>query len=361
MRGAVLREIPGKLEIEQVRLADAGPREVRVRVVGSGLCHSDLHLLKGDLLRPLPVLPGHEASGVVEQVGEMVTYVKPGDHVIACTSAFCGHCADCLTGHPNLCSAPELRRGEGQEARISSDSGEPIEQFADIGGFAEEMLLHENALVKIDSELPLDTVAIIGCAAVTGMGAVFNTARVPPGARVVVIGAGGIGLHAIQGASIAGARQVIAVDLNPAKLERARSMGATDTVNASDSDPVEAVLELTRGGADYTFEAIGLPKTAVQCVEMLRAGGTATIIGVMPQGSSITIDGSALLMDKRLIGCIMGSNRFRVDIPLYLDYYRQGRLDLDHMISRRISLEEINEGYAALETSDIARSVITFS
>jgi S-(hydroxymethyl)glutathione dehydrogenase/alcohol dehydrogenase len=281
--------------------------------------------------------------------------------VIACTSAFCGHCRDCLSGHPNLCSSAEVRRSDAEAPRITTPDGERIEQFADIGGFAEEMLLHENAVVKIDPELPLDTVAIIGCAAVTGMGAVFNTARVQPGSTVVVIGAGGIGLHAIQAAHLAGARQVIAVDLNPAKLERATSMGATHAVDASATDPVEAVRELTGGGADFTFEAIGLPKTAVQCVDMLRVNGTATIIGVMPDGSEITIGGRALSGDKRLQGCTMGSNRFRIDIPLYLEYYRQGRLDLDQMISRRITLDEINEGYAALESSDIARSVIAFS
>jgi S-(hydroxymethyl)glutathione dehydrogenase/alcohol dehydrogenase len=361
MRGAVLREIPGKLEIEELTLADPGPREVRVRVVGSGLCHSDLHLLKGDLIYPVPLLPGHEASGVIEQVGELVTYVKPGDHVIACTSAFCGHCADCLTGHPNLCSAPELRRGEHDDSRIATPGGEQIVQFADIGGFAEEMLLHENAVVKIDKEFPLDTVAIIGCAAVTGMGAVFNTAKVHPGATVVVIGAGGIGLHAVQAAHIAGARQVIAVDLNPVKLERALTMGATHTVNAGETDPVEAVKELTKGGVDYSFEAIGLTKTAEQAIAMLRPNGSATIIGVMPEGSTIQLGGRVLMGDKRVLGCSMGSNRFRIDIPLYLEYYRQGRLDLDHMISNRITLDEINEGYAQLETSDMARSIIVFS
>jgi S-(hydroxymethyl)glutathione dehydrogenase / alcohol dehydrogenase len=333
---------------------------VRVRVVGSGLCHSDLHLLKGDLLWDLPLVPGHEASGVIEQVGEMVTSVKVGDHVIACTSVFCGHCSQCLTGHPSRCTSPELRRGEGQEPRISGEAGEALVQFADIAGFAEEMLLHENAVVRIDPEFPLETVAIVGCAAVTGMGAVFNTAQVRPGSRVVVIGAGGIGLHAIQGAHIAGARQIIAVDLNPAKLPRAQAMGATDTIDASATDPVEAVQELTGGGADYTFEAIGLPRTAEQCVAMLAPGGTATIIGAMPEGSSISFGGRALLPDKRVLGCLMGSNRFRLDIPVYLEYYRQGRFDLDHMISRKIALEEIHEGYAALESSDIARSIITF-
>src|SRR5919107_896407 len=252
MRAAVLPEIPSMLEIAEIQIDRPGPREVLVRTVAAGLCHSDLHFMEGKYNHDSPTVPGHEAAGVVEAVGDDVTHVKPGDHVIGCLSIFCGRCEYCLSGRPVLCDRQGLEREDDQPPRLSRD-GAPIHQFLRLSAFAEMMLVHENTLVKIRDEMPLDRAALIGCAVTTGLGAVFNTARVTPGSTVAVIGCGGVGLNAVQGAWIAGASRVIAIDMMPWKLDLAREFGATDTINASDGDAVAQVLELTGGGVEYSF------------------------------------------------------------------------------------------------------------
>jgi S-(hydroxymethyl)glutathione dehydrogenase/alcohol dehydrogenase len=223
------------------------------------------------------------------------------------------------------------------------------------------MLVHEHALVKISPEMPLDRAAVLGCATVTGVGAVINTAKVPAGSTVAVLGCGGVGLNVIQGAALAGASRVIAVDLLAPKLEMARRFGATDIIDASQGDPVEAVRELTRGGVEYSFEAIGLVATAEQAFAMLAAGGTATVIGLIPAGQRVSVPASDLwVAEKRLQGSSMGSNRFRYDIPRLIDLYLQGRLNLDDLISTRIGLDEVNDGFRALEAGAVARGLIKF-
>src|SRR5215210_2059766 len=279
MRAAVLPEIPSMLEIAEIQIDRPGPREVLVRTVAAGLCHSDLHFMEGKYSHDTPTVPGHEAAGVVEAVGADVTHVKPGDHVIGCLSIFCDR--------------QGLERDDNQPPRLSRD-GAPIHQFLRLSAFAEMMLVHENTLVKIRDEMPLDRAALIGCAVTTGLGAVFNTAKVTPGSTVAVIGCGGVGLNSVQGAVIAGAGRVIAVDMNPWKLELARMFGATDLVDARAGDPVEQVRELTDGGVEYAFEAIGLKVTAEQSFAMLRKGGTATIIGMIPEGERIELHGSEI-------------------------------------------------------------------
>jgi S-(hydroxymethyl)glutathione dehydrogenase/alcohol dehydrogenase len=291
-------------------------------------------------------------------VGTGVTYVRPGDHVIACTSVFCGQCERCLTGHPNLCSSRPVR-AKGEPPRLSQ-KGNAVVQLADIGGYAERMLLHENGVVKIDKEMPLDRAALIGCGVTTGVGAVLNTARIEPGCTVAVFGAGGIGLSAIQGARIAGARMIIAVDVNEFKMKSALDLGATHVVDASSRDPVKAIRDLTGGGVDYSFEAIGLKKAAEQCFECIRPGGTATIIGMIPVGQKIEIDGRAILAERKVQGTMMGSNRFRFDMPKYIDFYRQGRLKLDEMITRRGRLQDINEAFRAMKAGEVSRTVLMF-
>ena len=359
MKAAVLREVNQPLEIEDVQLGNPGPREVLVRTAAAGVCHSDLHFQNGSYPYFLPTVLGHESAGIVEAVGSDVTYVQPGDHVITCLSAFCGHCEFCLTGHMSLCQEPELQRGADEPPRLSTH-GESIAQFLNLSSFAEYMLLHEHAIAKIRDDMPLDRAALIGCAVTTGIGAVIHTAAVEPGATVAVIGCGGVGLSCVNGAAIAGASRIIAVDTTASKLDLARKFGATDTVDASAGDPVGAVRELSDGGVHYSFEAIGLKSTTEQAWKMIRNGGTATVIGMIPVGTMVEIHGPEFLREKTLQGSNMGSNRFRVDMPRFVDFYLAGKLHLDDMISGRIKLEDVNDALQQLETGEVARNVIIF-
>lgn len=361
MKAAVLETCPGELTIQDVSIDKPRKSEVLVRVAAAGLCHSDLHFMEAKYPCPCPTVLGHESAGVVEAVGEDVTYVKPGDHVISCLSVYCGACSYCLTGRTYLCqNKAATARSADQPSRLSRTSGEPIAQFIHLSSFAEQILVHEHALVKIDPDMPLDRAALIGCGVTTGLGAVFNTTKIPVGSTVAVIGCGGIGLNVVQGARIAGAGRIIAVDMNPGKLEMAQEFGATDVVDASKGDAVALVKELTKGGVDFSFEAIGLKIAAEQAFQMLCPGGTATIIGMIPVGQKLELHGVDFLAEKKIQGSIMGSNRFRVDMPRYIDMYMQGRLKLDELVSARISLDEINEGFAVMKTGTVARSVIVF-
>jgi S-(hydroxymethyl)glutathione dehydrogenase/alcohol dehydrogenase len=360
VKAAVLREIPSALEIDDVQIDGPGPREVLVNTAAAGVCHSDLHFMEGLYPYPTPAVLGHESAGVVEAVGSDVTYVKPGDHVITCLSVFCGSCEFCTSGHPSLCTKEGLTRPLDGPQRLSKD-GQPVHQFLHLSSFAEQMLVHEHAIVKIRDDMPLDRAALIGCGVTTGLGAVFNTARVGAGETVAVLGAGGIGLNAIQGAAIAGAGRIIAVDMNETKLKLAESFGATDLINAADGDPVAQVMELTGGGVHHSFEAIGLKVTAEQSFLMLRSGGTATVIGMIPLGQNVELPGYMFLSEKKIQGSNMGSNRFRTDMPRYVDMYLNGTLKLDELVSARLPLEEINDAFAAMKAGEVARSVITFS
>ena len=359
MKAAVLREVNKPLEIEDVQIGEPGPREVVVKTAAAGVCHSDLHFQNGSYPYPLPSVLGHESAGIVEAVGSDVTYVQPGDHVITCLSAFCGHCEYCLTGHMTLCQEPELQRSGDQPPRLSA-GGDPVFQFLNLSSFAEYMLLHEHTIAKIREDMPLDRAALIGCGVTTGVGAVIHTAGVEPGATVAVIGCGGVGLSCINGAEIAGASRIIAVDTVPSKLELARKFGATDVVNAADNDPIEAVRELTGGGVHYSFEAIGLKVTTEQSFKMIKRGGTATVIGMIPVGTMVEFHGPEFLGEKKIQGSSMGSNRFRVDMPRFVDFYLAGKLRLDDMISSRIKLEDVNDAFKQLETGEVARNVIVF-
>jgi S-(hydroxymethyl)glutathione dehydrogenase/alcohol dehydrogenase len=358
MQAAVFHGPQQPLTIEEVEIDQPMANEVLVRTVGSGVCHSDLHFVDGYYPFPAPAILGHEAAGIVEAVGSAVTYVKPGDHVIACLSVYCGDCDNCLTGKTHLC-ANRPTRSPSDPPKLTWN-GSPVNQFANISGYAEKMLVHEHALAKIGDDMPLDRAALIGCGVTTGVGAVLNTAKVEPGSTVAVFGAGGVGLSAIQGARIAGARMIIVVDVHENKLATARELGATHSVDASSRDPVEAIRDMTGGGVDYSFEAIGLKKAAEQCFDCLRPGGTATIIGMIPVGQKIELDGSVFLREKKIQGSSMGSNRFRVDMPRYIDFYRQGRLNLDGMITRRGRLEDVNEAFRAMKAGEVARTVLTF-
>jgi S-(hydroxymethyl)glutathione dehydrogenase/alcohol dehydrogenase len=332
---------------------------VLIRTAAAGVCHSDLHFVEGSYPMPTPAVLGHESAGVVEVVGSQVTYVAPGDHVITCLSVFCGQCEYCLEGRPSLCRGEGVQREKGAAPRLSRD-GERVHQMANLSSFAEQILTHENAVVKIREDMPLDVASVIGCGVTTGLGAALRTARVEPGTTVAVIGCGGVGLSCINGAAIAGAGRVIAVDRLASKLELATKFGATDTVDASAGDPVEQIRELTGGGVHYSFEAIGRKDTAEQCWRILRAGGTATIIGMIPVGTKVEIHGPEFLSERKIQGSNMGSNRFRTDMPRFIEFYLAGKLRLDELISSRIRFDEINDALDALKTGEVARQVIVF-
>jgi S-(hydroxymethyl)glutathione dehydrogenase / alcohol dehydrogenase len=360
MKAAMFHGPKQPLLIEDVELDKPQENEVLVRTVASGVCHSDLHFVDGFYPYPAPAVLGHEAAGIVEEVGKGVSYVKPGDHVIACLSVYCGECPECMSGHPNRCSNKAATQRDPKDKPRITQKGKPINQFLDLSSYCEKMLVHEHALVKINPEIPLDRAALVGCGVTTGVGAALNTAKVAPGSTVAVFGCGGVGLAAIQGARIAGARKIIAVDMFEGKLAMAKRLGATDSVDASASDPVDEIRKMTGGGVDYSFEAIGLKKAAEQAFNALKAGGTATVIGMIPVGQKVEIDGFMFLTERKLQGSNMGSNRFRIDMPRYLDFYLQGRLKLDEMISKRGKLEDVNEAFRAMKAGEVARTVLMF-
>ncbi|HPG01433.1 MAG: Zn-dependent alcohol dehydrogenase [Hyphomicrobiales bacterium] len=361
MRAAVLYEPNRPLVIENVGVRKPKAREVLLRTACAGLCHSDLHFMEGLYPHPLPAVLGHESAGIVEEVGEDVTYVKKGDRVISCLSVFCGVCEQCTSGRPAICTGVDVKLPPGVSDRMVWSKPGKIHQFLNLSSFAEQMLVHENAIVKIREDMPLDRAALIGCGVITGTGAVFNTAGVKPGETMVVIGCGGIGMAAINGGAIAGAGRIIAVDTNPQKLAMALELGATDVVNARDGDPVAQVLELTKGGAHHTFEAVGAKATAEQAFKMLGFGGVATIIGMIPFGTNIELHGFDFLRgEKKIQGSSMGSNRFRTDMPRLIEHYLRGKLNLDKFISARIKLDEINDGFARMKSGEVLRSVIMF-
>src|SRR5438552_1531471 len=362
MKAAVLFEANKPLAIEEVSINKPGPREVLIRTAVAGLCHSDLHFMEGRYPYPLPTIRGHESAGVVEQVGADVTYVKPGDHVVTCLSVFCGTCDMCTTGRPVLCTGTHVKLPRGVANRFSWGRKEKLNQFAQLSSFAEQMLVHENAVVKIRKDMPLDLAALIGCGVITGFGAVVNTAKVRPGETVAVIGCGGVGMAAINGAAIAGAGKIIAVDTNPAKLQLATKLGATDLVNPKDGDPVQQVKDKTGGvGVQYSFEVLGAKVTAEQAFGMLAPGGTATIVGMIPFGTKIELHGADFLRERRVQGSSMGSNHFRQDMPRLIEFYLSGKLHLDDWISAKLKLEEINDGFAAMKAGKTVRSVIQFN
>lgn len=361
MRAAVVREPGGGFQIENVELAEPTGREIVVDVKASGLCNSDVSVAREGMGFPMPVLLGHEVSGIVTKVGPDARTVSVGDRIVVCMVGGCGLCVPCRSGKPFRCLKVEpLERGEQDVPRIARD-GDGISQFMGIGGLAEQILVHENLAIPIGDDIPFDVACLLGCGVVTGAGAAINTAGVRPGDTVAVIGCGGVGLNTIQGARIAGASRVIAVDLQQSKLELARSFGATDVVNPGDGDPVEAVTKLTGGGVNYSFEVIGLKQTAEQAVHMLAVGGTALLIGVQRADTKLDLDlfGDLIWPQRRVLGVSMGSTNPLVDIPMYADLYRQGRLELDALVSERIGLDELDAACSRLASGSVARAVVT--
>ncbi len=358
---AAILETPGEgLTIGDIEIADPAPREVLIDTKACGLCHSDLHFIDGAYPHPLPAVPGHEAAGIVRAVGSEVTSVKPGDHVVSCLSAYCGQCEFCVTGRLALCLGGATRRGKDAPLRITRNGGEPVNQMLNLSAFAEQMLIHENACVAIDKDMPLDRAAVIGCAVTTGAGTIFNAANVTPGESVLVVGCGGVGLAAINAAKIAGAGQVIAADPLPEKRELATVLGATHTVDALADDAAKQILDISGGGVHYGIEAVGRQASADLAVASLRRGGTAIILGMMPLDCKVGLGAMDLLSGKKLQGAIMGDNHFPVDLPRLVDFYMRGLLDLDTIIAERIPLDAINAGFDKMRQGHSARSVVVF-
>lgn len=361
-RAAVVYEHDAPVVVDTLTLDDPKEHEVLLRMGASGVCHSDLSVVNGTIYYPPPVALGHEGAGIVERVGANVTYVKPGDHVILSFVTYCEHCVMCEMGRVCLCQGFDVRKGYllDDTCRLHNAKGQDIPQMSRIATMSELAVVPEQALIKIDPGYPLDRAALVGCGVTTGVGAVLRTAKVEAGSTVAVIGTGGVGLNAVQGAKLADAERIIAVDLVEKKLEFARQFGATDTVNGSETDAVEAVKELTGGlGVDYAFEAIGSSVTIRQAFDMVRSAGTAVAIGLARQGDTVPIPPQELIWaEKRLIGSYYGTSRPRVDMPEYLRLYDEGKLMLDELITQTYQLEQINEAFADMEAGKNARGIL---
>jgi len=360
MKAAVLHQFEQQVVIEDVDVDAPAASEVRIRTAATGICHSDRHgQTGGNPALPLPTVLGHEAAGVVLEVGSNVTAFRPGDHVVVGPAGSCGTCSWCSRGLPQHCSDLGRTRSRAMPPRLTLD-GRPVSQFVGLASFAEEMLVQASSLARVPEAMPLDKAALLGCAVITGLGAVRHTAQVQFGDSVAVIGCGGVGLSAVQGAVLAGASRIIAIDRMPEKLELALAFGATDIVDAATSDPVEAVRELTGGGVDHALEVVGHPATISQAFAMLGTRGTATVVGLARPGDTITIPTIDFLSEKRIQGSRLGGTRLRVDVPLYAEMYLSGRLDLDALQGRTIGLDELPRALDEIDNTTAARTVLTF-
>lgn len=360
-QAAVLRRFGTAPEIETVEVDEPREGEVLVRTQACGVCHSDLNFARGTRRQTsLPSIMGHEAAGVIEAIGPGVTDVGIGDHVIACNAVGCGRCVPCLKGHRTICTRKRswMRRDPDSGPRFAS-GGEVIHAFTDIGGFSEYLLVPAGSVLPIDPHIPFEHAALLGCAIITGVGAVLNTAQVPPGATVAVFGCGGIGSSIIQGARIAGASAIIAVDRVQGKLAQAERFGATQTIDATRDNPVEAIRDATDGGVDYAFEAVGATALAIQAFRSTAPRGTTVLVGA-PTAEPLPIDPAELMAERRIMGSLMGSTHFTRDAPFYLELYRQGRLDLAGLVTQTASLTELPSAFDALEAGESMRTLITF-
>jgi S-(hydroxymethyl)glutathione dehydrogenase/alcohol dehydrogenase len=358
IRAAVLNDAPGKLEIEELLIDDPGPEEVLIEVGYAGLCHSDLHEIDGTVATQVPIVLGHEVVGRVSAIGSAVTDVNVGNLVVTCLSMFCGSCEYCVRGRLTLCVHRARLQQDRPQPRLTRPDGSPVRATAGIGGFAEAVLVHQSGVVAVPDDIPHETAGILGCAVTTGMGAVLHSASVRPGDTVAVVGLGGVGFSALQAARLAGASRIIGVDVVPEKLRRAADFGATDVVNGGEVDAVETVRALTGGGVHHAFEAVGSGATASQAFAMLRPGGTATVMGMIPDTHAIAISGPELFLEeKRIQGAFMGSNHFKVDVPLYVQFERMGLLRLGELVTSVVDLDTINQGFDALASGHEIRVV----
>ncbi|AZP18573.1 Zn-dependent alcohol dehydrogenase [Streptomyces aquilus] len=336
--------------VADLEVREPGPGEVAVAIAAAGLCHSDLSVVDGTIPFPVPVVLGHEGAGVVAAVGAGVTHVAAGDHVALSTLANCGTCAECDRGRPTMC-----RQAIGRPGQPFARGGRPVFQFAANSAFAERTVVKAVQAVRIPKDIPLSSAALIGCGVLTGVGAVLNRAKVDRGDSVVVIGTGGIGLNVLQGARIAGALRIVAVDANPAKEAVARQFGATDFLTST-----EGVRELLPTGADHVFECVGRVELVRQAVDLLDRHGQAVLLGTPPAGAEASFVVASMFLDKSILGCRYGSSRPQRDIPLYTELYREGRLLLDELVTQTYPVEEFERAVADAEAGKVARGVLTF-
>ena len=360
MKAAVVNAVGASFVIEDIEIAAPVGREVLVDVKASGLCHTDLTIASHDMGYSMPSVLGHEVAGVVAAVGPEVSQLKVGDHVVGCLLQSCGSCSKCLAGKPFQCLNPSATERPAAEGSRLQRDGAPVSQIFALGGFAEQALIHENQLVAIADDIPFPQAALLGCGVMTGAGAVLNTADVKAGDTVVVVGAGGVGLNAVSGAQIAGASKIIVVDIDDKKLAKSKLFGATDVVNSATTDPVEAVRSITGTGADHVFDFVGIQAVAEQGLAMLAVGGGLYLVGVASPTASVGVSVvSSVLNQTRVEGVTLGSSNFKRDVPFYADLYRQGRMNLDDLVTKEISLDEISDGYEALKNPETTRVVIT--
>ena len=362
MKAAVLYEYETPLKVEDVDLDNPNAREVRVKITANGVCHSDYSVIHGVIRSKLPVVPGHEGAGIVEEVGSAVTLVKPGDHVVLSLAPYCGHCYYCSIGRFVLCNNMLMTMVKGTmvdgTCRLKKD-GKDIYHMAGVSSFAEYAVIDEAACIKIPDDVPLEKACLVGCGVMTGVGAAINTAKVEPGSSVVVIGCGGVGLNVIQGSVLAGASTIIAVDLIDSKLEYATQFGATHTINPTGQELVKTVRKLTDGrGADYAFEVIGLSQTVEQAYACTRQAGTTIVVGVGGRQDNVSIPMASFMTEKTIKGSGYGSSRPRVDIPRLIGLYMDKKLKLDELVTRTYALDEVNDAMTALEKGEVARGVV---
>jgi Zn-dependent alcohol dehydrogenase len=360
----VVRTVEEGANLEEIEVDPPGPGEVLVRVAASGICGSDLHVVHGrSVIDAFPMLLGHEGAGVVEEVGGGVESVAPGDHVVLALYGPCGECASCRTGRFVLCdgtarvAAISGRMGDGS-TRLRLADGGSLYPMVGIGSLGEVAVLRADQVVKIDPSIPLDVICLAGCGVTTGLGSVFNVADVRPGESVAVVGCGGVGLNVVQGARIAGATTIVAVDTNPLKLDLARRLGATHTIDPSGSSIRDAVQSVAPRGVDVAFEVVGVPEIVAETFLATRTGGRCVMVGSPPAGQPIPLDGRALFNERRLLGTTGGSNVPARDIPRIAQLYQEGRLDLDTLVSARRPLADFAESIAETERGEVARSVV---
>jgi len=365
-KAAVLYEYGKPLVIEELELSPPREQEVLVKNMAAGLCHTDLSVVNGVIrMPPLPCIPGHEGAGIVQEVGPGVTKVKPGDHVILMWVPVCGGCYYCLHDQPYLCEQKDkTRSGTMLDGTFRLQKGDlKIHSMLGVGCFSEFNVVSEKSIVPINNDFPFEVAALVGCGVITGVGAVLNKAKVKPGSSVAVIGVGGVGLNVIQGALLANATKIIAIDILDRKLELARSFGASHALNSSREDPYKKIMEITENrGVDYSFEAIGKAETTLLAYNLLRRGGSLVIMGVAEMEAKLNLPLYEIpLLEKNILGCNYGSGDPRLDLLMLLDLYKAGRIRLDELITKRYSLDEINIGFQELEAGQNIRGMIIFS